>query len=260
MSEVPNPAAHNQLNGLPEGPISWHMDRARQGIEHSALEPTQKAEMYADHLIGAVLRTEGVAQGATTLYDVGETAGKADVIDPDTGKKVTWARAFTRQDGLRRALADIAEGTEEGTRTLHTVMHGRLRYENPDDPSTARLTTMDQLTAYLETENPKEAQLPDAERAIAWEQTILDEVSRYLTVPGRLEAWKAQHVLGSDVESVRGAQQDWERAAKVAQSVGVDMEFVTKSAELMKDLRERGMAIGHTALVELGYDLNRGQH
>lgn len=243
MSEATNPARHNQNNPLPEGHISQYMDRVLS--EAGSLEASERLLPVGDHLIGAMLRSQGLDNGVATVKRLSRDAGKP-VTDPNLeGKKHAWMVDFTKSDGLRRTLLDIGE--QPGGELLFYNLDSRVGISETGRPV---MTNMDQITAYLNTSTDAEKALTDSGPVAAWQTTIAGEVTKFLQVKGRKEAWDARGNLGSEISSVRHDQQQWESAAALAQRAGVDMQLIAESAQWMLTQQEAGRPVAQAPVIE----------
>ncbi len=250
MSEIPNPTSHDQATQLPEGGISTYMDRVLEQAASQGLAKEDYTGVVGDHLTGSILRTQGAEAGFATIKDASHWAGR-DIKDPQTGEELPWTRRFTRADGLRKSMLDIA--AQPDGKGVFDPMLGRLRVSD-SDPGRPVMTTMDQVAAYLGVETEAEAALPQMENASAWKQLIKDEITAFVQISGRKGAWDAAENLGSDLESVRKNQENWQRATATAEKAGLDITLLAKSAEMIREQQQLGAAIGQVATLEVAPD------
>jgi hypothetical protein len=220
-----------RLKEYPEGSLSTYTDSL-------LADKDRDPEDIIDRYIGAMLATQGAAEGATILYDIDKNSNKAD-----------WPKMFTRKDGLRRAIVTI--GLDERTASAIGVMYARLN-GSLEEPV---MTNTNQLAGYLDAFEADESILHDSDKVISWKRIIADELTKYFSIPHRAEAWKTRGNLESEVPSVRSNQQEWERAVTIAKKLGFDIGTLTRSAEYT---RERSLRmkkeLGEVSLSDDKYD------
>lgn len=250
MSESFDPAAHDKTNNLPEGPVSKYVDRMLLEVTQSGLSEQQQAKTIGNHLIGSLLRVQGAEKGLATIHTISEVAGRSNITDDD-GNAVSWTRAISRSEGIRRAIVDIDQ-EPVGKWALGTLDTG-VRVDH-EQGGKILISSMDQMSAYFGTETPSEAFVPGHEQGVPWKDTIMSEVADYLRADDMTPPWKRDANLGSDIEGVRTNQQEWQRAVGIAQVAGIDMNLITSSAEFMKSEQHQGREVGHIALLNVAPD------
>lgn len=252
MSEATNPTLHNQAPQLPEGGISKYMDRVLEQAASQGLAQEGYTEVVGDHLTGSILRAQGAEAGFATIKEVSRLAGR-DIEGSQTGEVLPWTRRFTRADGLRKSILDIA--AQPDGKGVFDPMLGRLRVSE-SDPGRPVMTTMDQVAAYLGVETAAEAALPQMKNATAWKEVIQDEIMAFVKNPDRKGAWDAAENLGSDLESVRADQKNWQRAAGIAVEAGMDIRLLAESAEWIRSQEKIGTAVGQVAMLKVAPDFS----
>lgn len=261
MTEYSDPARRDKVNNLPEGSISQHIDLVRTALGETKMSGPLRAQVLADHFVGSTLRTFGAVEGYRRVINPIDTTPRAKLVvtDPETGEAYDWFRVITRDGGARRAVVDISDGPM-GWQAVNNISNA-FRIETDANgesiPESIMMASMDQITAYLETETEQSEALNQIERASMWQRVLLDEITTFLDEPYRNGAWNTPDNMGSEVAGVRHSQIDWERAAAVARKAGVDIDLLVRSAEFMKKTASSGQSIGKVALVNIDSWVNR---
>ncbi len=249
MSEQANPdsiehSASGEWQKLPQGATSQYIE----GLLANHAD-TITPGVVMDRLVGSIFRAEGVQRAGQ------DVAHLQEVIKGTEGQKIPamFLSAFTRTEGVRRALAAVGANSLVGGQSALDSFQPPIA-----DPASGELLlgSLDQVAGYVETAAPAEAGL-GMEGATPWKQTLLQEITDYVNHPSTdvQGAWKTRDHVGSSAASVKARQQAWDRAEVTARQAGLDMDFLTRSADMLRDkhlsgARMANLPVGSPELVQ----------
>jgi len=218
--------------------------------EIAKLPIEEQGRVITDRFIGALVR-QGDIEGTGTTYNA------ADVLflmDEEVDKKgVDGLKAITSKDGLRGAVKSLAMDERVGKlfgemgKLLETV-------DTPDGRETFTLTSAAQIEGYLlaggTANHVKNPGIGIHMSGDTWIPVILEQVQRMSQNPNL--NWQttsnARDMTTSSSPLIRNSGLDWGMAVRSAESTGVDMKIVERSAEKLQDRMKAKHDLGARAI------------
>jgi hypothetical protein len=236
-----NPAAANLSQPPAEVGLAATVGDLLRSEEVHKLPEADQGAFVVDRFIGHMAALGKVEGSDGQGKDTPQLLKEIGIIGRSSGD--AWDKnlmKLTKSEGLRYAVHLL--GADARTGQYLTSMSQRVAVKD----GKLALGSLDQVRGYLDNKSTE-----GIANASNWREVIGTDVKMHSTGErqGELRSSRASHdLLSSDIPLVRGEQQDWERAASVARSAGVDMELIDRSTLEIERRHNEGVYIGQQAI------------
>lgn len=209
------------------------------------LPEIEQGRVIIDRFIGAIVR-HGDVEGSQTTYTPSEVLLGMDGLSKYGAKGL---REITGTDGLRKAVADLADDERVGRE--FGQIQSRL---GVDEQGQYVLTSTAQMEGYLLGGGKKNI-VRDPVGGVhmegdSWVPVIMEHAQNMAENPYNewMSYGKARELMTSDAPLIKNTGRDWEKAMHSAERVGVDLNLLKRSAEKIQQRVRTGREMGGTAL------------
>lgn len=226
------------------------VEKLLNSADIDGLPVEEQGHVIVDRFIGTLVRQGGV-EGSQTSYSPADILHLMDEVssDPDA------LQTITRTDGLRSAVKLLASDERTGTLFGHfgQQLESSIDHNGNEVPT---LTSVAQIEGYL-IAGGKENRVTNPTGGVhmegdSWMPVIMSEVERvqkneYLkTLPARHELYD---LMSSEAPLIKLSARDLNMAYSSAEKVGVDMDLLRRSTEMVKHRAKVGREIASSAIV-----------
>jgi hypothetical protein len=193
---------------------------------------TEQGRVIVDRFIGGLVRQGEVTSSRDQTFSPAEILGLMDGLNGEESLK-----DFSRSGGLREAVRLLSEDPRSAT--VIGLLSTRLESEFGKDGTTEQftLTSLAQIEGYLQAGGAKN-RLASPRGGIemdgdSWIPVLVDGIARMSKDESRtwMTRTDAYGFIESSAPLLKNTGRDWLKATSTADTVGVDMELVRRSAE-----------------------------